>query len=221
MENKPILSGPSLLPRMGEAKQLVILLHGYGANGDDLIELGHYWSSILPEAEFLAPHALFSCELTPLGYQWFSLRDWQPSVLLEQVKLAAPTLNKFIDQSLEERRLKDDNLVLMGFSQGAMMALYTALTRPVSCAGVIGYSGALIYGESTGQESQPSVLLVHGDADQVVPYEAMSDAQKRLSSMGIPVQTYTCPSLGHGIDQKGLELGGNFLREQLLKEKIL
>jgi phospholipase/carboxylesterase len=212
-----ILTGPSLLPDKGKAKQLVLLLHGYGANGDDLLELGQHWSSFLPEAEFLAPHAIFPCEMTSLGYQWFSLASWEPQFLLEQVKLAAPILNTFIDQALEKRELTDDNLMIVGFSQGAMMALYAALTRPLSCAGIIGYSGALIYGKSTGQERRPPVFLIHGDADEVVPYEAMNDAEKRLTSMGVSVQTYTCPAFGHGINQKGIELGGMFLRERLLK----
>lgn len=212
-----VLTGPSLVPRHGQAKQLVLLLHGYGANGDDLVELGHHWASLVPDAEFLAPHAPFRCEMTTLGYQWFSLTSWHPQFLLEQIQTSVPRLNKFIDENLEKRGLTDENLMIVGFSQGAMMALYTALTRPLTCAGVIGYSGALIYGETTGQESQPPVFLIHGDADEVVPYASMDEAQKRLTAMQVPVQTYTCPAFGHGINQEGIELGGRFLRERLSK----
>ncbi|AIL13337.1 hypothetical protein IM40_07245 [Candidatus Paracaedimonas acanthamoebae] len=218
MNDATVLTGPSLVPQNGRAKQLVLLLHGYGANGDDLIELGHHWSSSLPDAEFLAPHAPFPCEMAALGYQWFSLTSWQPQFLLGQMQSSVPRLNKFIDESLEKRGLTDENLMIVGFSQGAMIALYTALTRPLTCAGVIGYSGALIYGEPTGQERQPHVFLIHGDADEIVPYESMDEAQKRLASMKVPVRTYTCPAFGHGINQKGIELGRLFLRECLFKE---
>lgn len=212
------LAGPSLSPQKGQSKHLVILLHGYGANGDDLLDLGDHWSSSLPDAEFLAPHAPFPCAMTSFGYQWFNLDDWHPSVLLEQIKLAAPSLNAFIDQSLEARGLKDDNLVLIGFSQGAMMALYAALTRPLACGGVIGYSGALIYGETTGHEKPFPTLLIHGDADDVVPYVAMENASQRLTSMKIPVQTQTCPNFGHGINQQGIEWGRKFLMDQFLEK---
>ncbi len=218
MNGEIVLSGPSLTSGNGPTKQLVILLHGYGANGDDLIELGHQWSSFLPDAEFLAPHAPFSCEMTALGYQWFSLESWHPDFLLEQLHLALPHLNKFIDVNLAKRGLSEDNLGIIGFSQGAMMALHVALTRALPCAGVIGYSGALIYGPTTGQEKKSPVLLIHGDADEVVPYASMGKAEERLSSMGVPVQTYTCPAFGHGINQKGIEVGGHFLRKYLLKE---
>ena len=210
-----MLSGPSLPPQNGRAKKLIILLHGYGANGDDLIELGDCWSSSLPDAEFLAPHEPFSCEMTAFGYQWFSLENGHHQFLFEQIQIAVPRLNKFIDENLEKRGLTDEDLMIVGFSQGAMMALYTALTRPSTCAGVIGYSGALVYGEPTGQERQPSVFLVHGEADEVVPYEAKKEAQERLTSMKVPVRTYTCPAFGHGISQKGIEVGGLFLKERL------
>lgn len=218
VNNTVDLKGPSLAPQSGQTKQLVLLLHGYGANGDDLLDLGSHWASSLPDVEFLAPHAPFPCEMTTLGYQWFSLANWHPQFLLEQIHLSVPHLNKFIDESLEKRGLTDENLMIVGFSQGAMMALYIALTRPLTCAGVIGYSGSLIYGEPTGQERQPPVFLVHGDADEVVPYEAMKDAQNRLSAMKVPVHTYTCPAFGHGINQEGLEVGGRFLKERLLKK---
>lgn len=218
MKGETVLRGSSLSPRNGQAKQMVLLLHGYGANGDDLIELGHQWSLSLPDAEFLAPHAPFPCEMTTLGYQWFSLESWHPEFLLEQIQVSVPHLNKFIDENLKKRGLTDDNLMIVGFSQGAMMALHVALTRSLPCAGVIGYSGALIYGPSTGQEKKPPVLLIHGDADEIVPYASMNNAQERLISMEVPVQTYTCPAFGHGINQKGIEIGEKFLRKYLLKE---
>lgn len=218
MSHQIIKESPSLKPLSGQTRKLVILLHGYGADGKDLMNLGYEWQASLPDTEFIAPNAPFLCEQSSFGYQWFSLSSWHLDDLETQIAITAPILNQFLDETLIERGLTDDDLALVGFSQGAMLALYTALKRTSSCACVIGYSGALIDRKQVSLNKVPAILLVHGDHDEVVPYIAMQQAQDHLKEVGITSQAYTCAFLGHGINQEGIELGRKFLREHLYSE---
>jgi phospholipase/carboxylesterase len=213
------LSGPSVPPASGgPAKQLVILLHGVGADGDDLISLADYWGTLLPDAEFISPNAPDPCDMSPYGFQWFSLLDRSMPALTEGVKRVAPVIDAFIDSALAERGLTADKLALVGFSQGTMTSLYVALRRSDSVGAVLGYSGSLLAPEllATEIKSRPPVLLVHGDADQVVPPRSLPAAQSILQSVGVPVEVEVRPGLGHGIDQEGLTRGGFFLKRALL-----
>ncbi|MGO8919339.1 MAG: alpha/beta hydrolase [Stellaceae bacterium] len=211
----PSLSGPTHPPASGgKPRQLVVLLHGLGADGNDLIGLAPYWAPRLPDTEFVSPDAPFPCDMAPFGRQWFSLQDRSPSAILAGVRASAPLLDAFIDQALSARGLADGALAVVGFSQGTMMALHVGLRRAKPCAGIVGYSGALVGAETLAQEirARPPVLLVHGDADEVVPPRALPTAATALDSVGVTVETVTCPGLGHGIDEAGLRHGGDFLR---------
>jgi len=208
------LSGPEAPPAKGGAPQsLVILLHGLGSDGQDLISLAPFFAPALPHAHFISPNAPYPCDMAPGGYQWFSLRDWSPQSMLKGAHEAAPALNLFIDMQLKRFNLKDDRLALVGFSQGTMMALYTALRRPAACAGVAGFSGAMI-GEE-GITAKPPVCLIHGTQDMVVPFGAMALAEAVLRKHGIPLETHARPDLGHGIDPEGLAIAGRFLKAKL------
>lgn len=211
------LDGPRCGAAAGEAQQLVVLLHGLGADGHDLISLAPLFAQRLPQAAFVSPHAPFPCDMAPVGRQWFSFQDASPEAILGGVRLAAPVLNAFLDTELERHGLSDSQLVLAGFSQGTMMALYVALRRPAACAGVLGYSGALIGVEllSGEIESRPPVLLLHGDADQVVPPRSLPAAVAALEANGVSVTSELRPGLGHGIDERGLQLGADFLIRHL------
>ena len=214
----PSLSGRVQEPASGRApRQLVLLLHGLGADGSDLIGLAPYWAPLLPDAEVVAPDAPFPCDMAPFGRQWFSLQDRSPAAILAGVREAAPILDAFIDDALAARRLDERNLALVGFSQGTMMSLYVGLRRATAPAGILGFSGALIGAETLAQElrSRPPVLLVHGDADEVVPPQALPVAVSVLEAAGVPVESLSCPGLGHGIDEAGLQRGGAFLRAML------
>ena len=209
------LSGPSQPPANGgKLKQLVVLLHGYGSNGDDLISLAPFFAQALPDAEFLSPNAPFPCELSPMGFQWFGFEDRTPEMLLGGARLAAEILDRFLDAELARRGLRDRDLALVGFSQGTMMALQVGLRRPHAIAGILGFSGSLIAPHLLAAEmkSRPPVFLVHGTADQVVPYGALAQAQKALADAGIPVETESRPGLVHSIDQVGAQKGAQFLR---------
>ena len=211
------LDGPRYGAAAGEAQQLVVLLHGLGADGHDLISLAPLFAQRLPQAAFVSPHAPFPCDMAPVGRQWFSFQDASPEAILGGVRLAAPVLNAFLDAELERHGLSDSQLALAGFSQGTMMALYVALRRPAACAGVLGYSGALIGVEllSGEIESRPPVLLLHGDADQVVPPRSLPAAVAALEANGVSVTSELRPGLGHGIDERGLQLGADFLVRHL------
>jgi phospholipase/carboxylesterase len=212
----PTLSGPVRKPASGgAARQLVILLHGVGADGNDLIGLAPYWAPLLPDAEFVAPDAPYPYDMAPFGRQWFSLQDRSPAAILAGVRAAAPILDAFVDAALAARGLDDSALALVGFSQGTMMSLYTGLRRATPAAAILGYSGALVGAELLAQEirSRPPVLLVHGDADEVVPAAMLPHAVAALRAAGVPVEDLVCPGLGHGIDEAGLRRGGAFLRE--------
>jgi phospholipase/carboxylesterase len=212
------LSGPSHPPASGgKPKRLVILLHGLGADGNDLIGLAPYWARLLPEAEFVSPNAPFPCDMAPYGYQWFSAQDRSPAAVLAGVRAAAPMLDAFIDEALAERGLSDADLALVGFSQGTMMSLFVGLRRAQPAAGILGFSGRLLAPELLASElrSRPRVLLVHGTEDPLVPYASLAAAEAALKEVGVPVETLICPGIGHSIDENGLRRGGMFLRDVL------
>lgn len=209
------LSGPSMEPASGSpARQLVVLLHGVGADGRDLLELAPYVAEALPDAAFAAPNAPFAYDMAPFGFQWFSLQDRSGEAVAAGVRAAAPILDAYLDEQLALRGLGDADLALVGFSQGTMMALHTALRRPRACAGVAGFSGALVAAESLPAEIRvrPRVLLVHGDADEVVNPACLAAAEHALAAVGVPVIAEMRPDLGHGIDGPGVHLVIEFLR---------
>ena len=214
----PALSGPSRPPASGgRPSRLVILLHGLGADGNDLIGLAPYWARLLPTAEFVSPNAPFPCDMAPYGYQWFSSQDRSPAAVLAGVRAAAPLLDAFIDDALAQRALDDADLALVGFSQGTMMSLFVGLRRTKPVAGIVGFSGRLLGPELLASElrSRPPTLLVHGTDDPLVPYESLAAAQAALNGAGVPVDTLTCPGVGHSIDENGLRRGGAFLKDAL------
>lgn len=217
-----ILTGPEQSPFSGgKPQQLIIFLHGLGANGEDLIGLADVFGAILPEAHFLSPNAPFPCDMAPFGYQWFSLMDWSEEKILEGIRVATPLLNAFVDEQLQRFNLTADKLAFVGFSQGTMMSLHVNLRRPKACAGVLGYSGALMgEGLLAGEiQSRPPVCLVHGTFDNVVPFAAMGKAETALNKVGVPVETHARPGIAHGIDPMGLEIGKKFLTHCLLDNK--
>ncbi|MCR6629536.1 MAG: dienelactone hydrolase family protein [Magnetospirillum sp.] len=210
------LSGPEALPLSGgPARQLVVLLHGVGANGADLAELIPYVAPALPDAAFVAPDGPFPYDMAPFGRQWFSLADRSVAQLAAGVQAAAPILDAFIDRQLARFGLTDADLALLGFSQGTMMALQVAPRRERPMAAVVGFSGAVVAPESLAAElrSRPRVLLVHGDADEVVNPACLAHAEQSLSAVGLPVLTDMRPDLGHSIDGPGLALAVAFLRQ--------
>ena len=208
------LSGPSYAPASGKApKQLVILCHGLGSDGQDLIALAPYFSKTLPDALFIAPNAPEPCDMAPMGYQWFSLNEATPETRLAGTQAAAPVLNAFIDQQLEILGLDDSALALVGFSQGTMLSLHVAFRREKPMAGVIGYSGALVGEDLLMSEivSRPPVLLIHGAMDDVVPPDALDHAIKALAMAGVTVTSEMRPDLGHSLDDRGIMIGMDFL----------
>jgi phospholipase/carboxylesterase len=214
MATAPKLEGPELAPAAGGApEQLVMLLHGVGADGSDLIGLAPFFQAVLPAAQFVSPNAPFAFDMAPFGHQWFSLQDMSAEARLRGARDAAPILDAFIDERLARHGLAEDRLALVGFSQGAMMALYVGLRRRRRLAGIVGFSGMLVGGELLPLElrSRPPVLLVHGDADQVLPAAALPAARAGLEAVGVAVESHLRPGLGHGIDEAGIRLALRFL----------
>jgi phospholipase/carboxylesterase len=211
---------PTILPN-GTAKKLVLFLHGYGSNGADLLEIGHMWQPSLKDTVFLSPNAIERSEINPFSdsYQWFGLSDFNPFNIRAGLDMARPHLNRFIKQSLAEYRLLPSDLIIVGFSQGTMMAL-EMLFSISKLAGIVGYSGAFYPPAKAKPLSPPPVLLVHGTADVVVPYSAMQLAQTQLRQLDVNVMTKTCTGLGHSIDESGLMAGLDFITHQQQNQPI-
>jgi phospholipase/carboxylesterase len=212
------LKGPMAAPASGRDPQsMVILLHGYGSNGADLMGLVPYWRASLPDTVFMAPNAPEACPGAPGGYQWWSLTDPGRDSRAAGVRQAAPLVNAFIDMHRAAYDLPNSRVAFVGFSQGTMMALHVAPRRPEVLAGVVGYSGMLADAEALQAEvkTRPPLLLVHGDADQMVPFAAMGQAEDAFRGLGFEIDVHASPGLGHSIDEAGLRLGGEFLARVL------
>jgi phospholipase/carboxylesterase len=204
------LDGPRWGPAFGGTpQQLVVLCHGLGADGHDLIDLAPTWARALPYAAFVAPDAPDRCDLGPTGRQWWSVADRSPAVVEAGVRRAATFLDPFLDAELARLELPVEAYALMGFSQGAMTALFTGLRRANAPRAILAFSGALIAPESLASEltRRPPVLLVHGEADDVVPVGRSHAAEAALRAAGVPVEATYVPRLGHGIDDTGLAMG--------------
>ncbi len=213
-----LIDGPRVPPASAQAAQsLVILLHGYGSNGDDLIGLVPYWRDALPHSAFVSPTAPEPCPGAPGGFQWWGLTSMSPSARAEGAAGAAPVLDAFIDAELARHGLSEAQLALVGFSQGTMMALQVGPRRPRTLAGIVGYSGMLADEASLTDPAvnHPPILLVHGDADPMIPVAAMRQAEAALVRNGFSVQSHVSPGLGHSVDMPGLQLGGRFLAQVL------
>ena len=206
------LSHYTQAPKSGGApKQLIVLLHGYGSNGQDLISLAPYWADAAPDAEFVSPDAPFHCESGMGGFQWFSLAEYTAEKLLEGTQTATPILNQYLDELLEHYQLNDSDLILAGFSQGTMMSLYAGPRRKNSIAGILGYSGALIGADELATQSKPPVHLIHGEADPVVTIDRYHHAVENLTKHGFDVSGHSTPRLEHSIDEQGIESGSTFV----------
>jgi phospholipase/carboxylesterase len=218
------LDGPRIPAAAGRTSQLVVFLHGYGADGNDLIEIGRQWRALLPEAALVSPHAPERAPGAPMGRQWFALSVRSPDDSAAggerwtgAVK-ARGAIDAFLDVELKRLGLDDSRLALVGFSQGAMMALHVGLRRPRAPAAILGFSGMLIgperLDEATARDvrgAPPPILLVHGEQDSLIPLEAMFTAAEALAQASIPTQWHLSLGIGHGIDAESLRQGGLFL----------
>jgi phospholipase/carboxylesterase len=216
------LNGPRLAPQAGPARHLIVFLHGYGADGNDLIDIGRAWQSLLPHAAFVSPHAPDPCGQAPVGREWFPLTMRDPNERWTGVNAAGPGLNAFLDAELKRLNLPPTALALVGFSQGTMMALHVGLRRPAAPAAIVGYSGMLALAENVDPDlldaeitSRPPVLLVHGDQDPLIPVQALFHAAQSLAALDVPAEFHISPGIGHSIDQEGLRQGGEFLARRL------
>jgi phospholipase/carboxylesterase len=213
------LDGPRRAPQTGPAQSLVVLLHGYGANGEDLIALADAWRTRLPQAAFVSPNAP---ERLPFagaaGFQWFHLTLRDPEEYIRGAVAVAPALDRFLDRELARYRLDARRLALVGFSQGTMMALHVGLRRKATPAAIVGFSGVIAGPDRLGAElaCRPPVQLIHGAADELIPLEACELTREVLAASGVPVEWHIRPNLGHGIDPEGLAFASSFLAQHLI-----
>jgi phospholipase/carboxylesterase len=195
-----------------------VFVHGYGADGNDLINIGAEWGDALPDAAFVSPHAPRPCAQAPMGREWFPLTFRNPDERWNGVNMAAPQLDAFLDAELARHELGASALALVGFSQGTMMSLHVALRRAQPLAAIIGYSGMLILkGDSEVEgyapqiRSHPPIWLCHGDRDELIPMQALFHSANALAAMEVPVEWHIDAGFSHEIAPEGLRQGADFL----------
>jgi phospholipase/carboxylesterase len=207
-------------PQSGKVKSIVVLLHGYGADGADLLGLADPLGPHLPDTLFVAPDAPEPCNGSPMGRQWFPI-PWidnsSEEAAAQGLQMAVADVNAFLDDLLEEHGLGAQNLAVIGFSQGTMLSLEVLPRRADPVAALVAFSGRLLRPEALEAEviSKPPVLLVHGDQDPVVPFEDMSKAGNALVAAGFETYGHIMEGTGHGIAPDGLQVALAFLRDKL------
>ncbi len=214
------LTGPRKDAASGNADSLVIFLHGYGSDGNDLIGIGDSLAEHLPNTTFLAPNAPQKCANNPMGYQWSpipwldgSTEEAAQAGLAESIDL----LNAYLGEVAVTEGIGPERTIIFGFSQGTMMALHIGPRRAVPFAGIVGFSGRLLYPERLQAEtkSKPPILLVHGDSDEMVPPAALPEAAEALTKAGFEVFTHISKNTGHGIAPDGLNKALQFITMKL------
>lgn len=207
---KKKLFGPSVLPASKKIKKIVLFLHGYGANGDDLISISDFWKDSIPNTIFISPHAPFKCDINPRGYQWFSLNERTKEELARGLKECKVYLDDFLNEILSKYQLRIQDLIVVGFSQGTILSLNYFTEKKESCAGIIGYSG--LFYESEINSKFP-ILLYHGKDDQLIDHINSIRASENLKNKNFEVECIIRENLGHSIDHYGIEKGKNFLKK--------
>ena len=212
-----LIDGPRIPPKSGTAKKLVVLFHGYGSNGRDLAGLANAWAPHFPDVAWASPDAPEQVPGYPQGYQWFPISRLDPELMEQGVRSAHASAEHFVSSELKRWGLSGGDLVLVGFSQGTMMALHTALRRETAPAGVLGYSGALAGPERLKQEmtAKPPILLIHGDQDEVLPVGMTLMAAQGLCAAGHGAEFHISQGVPHSIGPDGLELGQRFIETAL------
>ena len=212
MENKEL---DFLEIKPNKVNNLFILLHGYGSNNEDLLNLGLSFRELLPNTAFISINAPTVCELGT-GYQWFSLRTLSLFKILKEIKVSHNLLNNFIDKQLKRFSLTDENLLMAGFSQGAMMTMYTGLRRKSAPLGLMSFSGMVPDTIETLKreiECKPECFLVHGTMDQMVPYNSLEKAEFLLREFDVPYEVHSISDMGHEINYECMVHAGNFIRK--------
>jgi phospholipase/carboxylesterase len=215
-----IAQGPKLAAlSCGKPAYLIVLLHGPGADGQSIVNQALNWAPTMPKAEFLAAESPFLRNGDASGKVWFDMADLSADRMGAGVRAAAPMLDAFLNEVLAERRLPDKNLALVGFSQGAMLALHVGLRRPRQMGAIVAFSGAVYDTESLAGEirSRPPVLMIHGEADPIVPFATMTASKELLKANGVPAKSMRRPGVGHEMDDDGVIAAGDFLTATISK----
>lgn len=214
---KNIITGPELPPINGKSPEyLCLIFHGYGADGYNLFDICRPIAAEFNNVQFIVPNAPNVCEVSPDGFQWFSLMDRREQTMYNNMKSIENMMHDYIDNQLKRFDLIEDNLILAGFSQGAMMAMHLALRRTEKPLAVGAFSGKLLGSyEDIEQEmkSKPNMFLIHGEDDQVVPFSEFISASKNLDKLGVSSKTKSIKRLGHSIDHTGLDFFINQLKQ--------
>ena len=214
------LEGPDHAPlSCGKAVYLVILLHGKGVDGNNVIDIGIEWGAILNKAKFIAPNGPFPDEDTSAGRQWFGIKNADTQQLVSNMNEASEIVNAYLDEILANHHLDDSHLAIVGFGQGATLALHAALRRGKPMGAIVAISGTVQDAEFLAKEIhiKPPTLLVHGDVDPNVSEASMTETQSVLCAMGVPVQTLSKPGEYWGLEEEGIIKIAEFIRQAMVK----
>lgn len=210
------LSGPMLVPPLPNPRHLMVLLHGYGSDGNDLIAIGRHWSTSLSDTIFVSPNAPEPCEINPSGYQWFPLQTDRVISRVTGAERARDVVVNFLIDVWAQSGIGPENTMLLGFSQGAMMALHAGLSLDVPLAGIVAFSGALVppAGLVEGYAPKTPVCILHGGMDNVVDPALSEEAVTTLTELGYEVSSFVAPEMGHGISEAMLAHALDFVRDK-------
>lgn len=214
-EKNMTISGLTLPPASGKKPDsIVVLFHGYGDNSENFLFLGALLGQLLPDTLFVAPDAPIACKAIPSGKQWLSASSKNRPQLLKEIKKLTPSLDQYLDNLLKTYDIPPEKMALLGFSQGARIALHIGLRRP-TCAGIVAMSGSYLNDPTAKNLSRPPILIIHGIEDQKAPVSLARESHKQLDALKMPVTLILLPGVDHAVDPQGLEIAGEFLKDCL------